>query len=141
MRAAQDVYFAATYMAPAQASADALCVRSNLGKSMLYDLAIQSGPARLKTLAPKAMKAPSNAKDAACRPCNPDGPSEADFLDASNDERRSYVESLGGDAAKSVYREDFFADMLDAGNADLGQVFVIKGLPVKGLPTPVPPLR
>ena len=136
MRRAQDDFFEAGYMKPAMESAEELCVKSSLGRAMLYDLAIQSGPGRIDTLAPKAMKRLGKDKDAACRPCDPEGPSEPEFLQALNDERRAFVSGLGGDAAKSVYREDFFDDMLQAGNVDLKQDFVLRGIPVKGLPSP-----
>ena len=135
MRKTQDDFFAANYMAPALASAQALCVSSGLGRAMLYDLAIQSGPGRIDTLAPRAMKQLGKAKDGACSPCDPDGPDEPEFLQALNAERRKYVISLGRDAATSTYREDFFDDMLDAGNTGLDQDFVLRGIPVKGLPT------
>lgn len=130
----QDDFFASGYMAPAMDSADELCIKSPLGKAMLYDMAIQSGPGRINTLAPKAMKKLGAKADAGCSPCDPDGPSETDFLKALNDKRRAYVTKLGGDAAKSTYREDFFDDQLAAGNTNLGQDFVIRGIPVKGLP-------
>lgn len=140
MQRAQDKFFADNYMLPANASADELCVHSNLGRAMLYDLSIQSGPGRIETLAPRAMKRLGKPADASCRPCDPNGPDEASFLQALNEERRSYVTSLGGDAADSTYREDFFADMLEAGNTDMQNDFVIRGIPVKGLPAPVPPV-
>lgn len=135
MRKTQDDFFAANYMAPAQQSAQALCVTSGLGRAMLYDLAIQSGPGRIDTLAPRAMKQLGKAKDGACSPGDPDGPDEPELLQALNDQRRKYVTSLGGDAAKSTYREDFFDDMLDAGNTELDQDFVLRGIPVKSLAT------
>ena len=81
---------------------------------------------------------PVKAKDGACSPCDPDSPDEPDepeFLQALNDERRKYVTSLGRDAAKSTDREDFFDDMLAAGNTELDRDFVLRGIPVKGLPT------
>lgn len=140
MQRTQDDFFADEYMTPAKASAESLCVSSGLGQAMLYDLAIQSGPSRVKTLTPKAMKQLGKPAATACSPCDPDGPSEADFLQALNDQRRKYVAGLGGDAAKSTYREDFFDDMLSSGNTDLKQDFVVRGLPVKGLGvTPTPP--
>lgn len=140
MRKAQDEFFAEGYLMPALKSADALCVGSPLGKSMLYDLAIQSGPNRINTLGSKAMARTGKKGATQCQPCDPNGPTEEEFLKALNEERRKFVTDLGGDAAKSTYREDFYKEQLDGGNIALDRDFVVRGNPVKGLkPATQPP--
>ena len=140
MRKVQDDFFAADYLEPARAAAAKLCVRSPLGLAMLYDIAVQSGPARIagplrkgEPLAARAMKRLKTPKASRVRPCDPDGPTEAEFLQALNDERRAFLESLPGDAAKSTYRSDFFDGVLKAGDLGLDRDFVVRGVPVKGL--------
>ena len=134
MKTVQDDYFATNFMAPALSRASSLCVRSALGKSMMYDMAIQTSPRGNAEIIRRTRKSLGMADDGKCQPCDPDGPSEEEFLGALNAERRGYVTALGGPAADSVYREDFFDTMLQAHNNDLSQDFVVKGVPVKGLP-------
>jgi Glycosyl hydrolase family 46 len=132
MKAAQDKFFYDDYMKPALEKAEATCVGSSLGKSMYYDIAIQSGPGRISSLSKKAM-ATLKSKSTQVQPCDPNGPTEDEFLQAMNDERRKFVTGLGGDAAKSTYREDFYDTMLSSENTSLAKDFVVKGVPFLGL--------
>lgn len=136
MQTAQDRFFHDNYMVPALMAADDMCVKSNLGKAMFYDSQIQTSPKGNRKIRSQAMRSLHKEDAHGCKPCDPNGPSEEEFLNALNDARRDYVTQVGGDAAKSIYREAFFAQQLNGGNMDLSQDMIVKGIPVKGLPPP-----
>lgn len=144
MQRCQDGYFHDEYMVPAMNAAQADCVSSPLAQSMYYDNNVQGG---LDTCRKKAKQKFGNGA-VRCKPCDPNGPSEAEFLQALSDARRAYVTAPWQSAAtkSTTYREDFFDAQLKAGNLDLSQDFSVMGNPVKGLgaappasaPAPVP---
>ncbi len=134
MQATQDDYFNRNFRQTSLDRATSRCVSSPLGKAMFYDMGIQSGPTGNETMMRSAMTKLGHKADAKAQPCDPSGPTESEYLQSLNDSRRAYVTNVGGDAAKSTYREDFFDALLKDGNTSLTKDFVVKGVPVKGIP-------
>ena len=138
MQKTQDQFFKEQFYDPAVAKAAQYGVTTPLGKAIYYDMQIQ-GPGLVDGFSTRALKKWSQANGVdppatACRPQDPNGPDEREFLLMVDAERRAKMQASTTDYHNTTYRPDGFDRLLDANNMDLSQDFVLQGQPVKGIP-------
>ncbi len=139
MQRAQDDYFRLNFWEPAMTKATTYGVTSALGKAMYYDMEIQ-GPALVDGFSNRALKKWSDSNGitpsaTACKPADPNGPGEKEYLYLVNAERRSKMAGSSNDLYKStVYRPDGFDRLLDQDNMSMSKDFSLREQQIKGLP-------
>ena len=139
MQQAQDEFFDTVYLIPALQHASDFGIVTALGRSIFYDVAIQSGPNRttfyIAALARWNSERPG-IHATACASKDITGPDEKTFLAYVGNARRTAMLSASSskDYRASVYRPDEFDKLLTAGNFDLKTDFVFRGCQINGLP-------
>ena len=136
----QRVHF--DYFDPALQKANKYGVTSPLGKSMYYDMEIQ-GPALVDGFSKRALKKWSDSQGrsppaTACKPQDPNGPTEKEFLYLVNAERRTQMQNSLNDLYKATtYRPGSFDRLLDQDNMNMDKDFNLRGQNVKGIPATI----
>ncbi len=127
MKQAQDEFFDAIYFIPAMRHAADFGLATALGRSICYDIAIQTGPNH--TAFYVAALDRWNTEHSGT-------PDEKTFLTYVDNARRAAMLSPKSSPAyrASVYRPDEFDKLLVSGNLDLKTNFVFRGFQIVGLP-------
>ncbi|HEY1911061.1 MAG TPA: peptidoglycan-binding protein [Vicinamibacterales bacterium] len=113
MRATQDQFFNANYLAPAIRDAQAFGVTLPLGQAIIYDSHVQGGWARLRD-----------------RIGPPGALGEKAWANNYLALRRTWLQSLAPPLPGTVYRVDSFSDLIAQDNWDLGLPLVVHGVTI-----------
>ncbi len=139
MQQAQDEFFDNIYFGPAMRHASDFGIATSLGRSIFYDIAIQSGPNHTAFYVAALDRWNTDHPGihaTACSPKDIAGPDEKTFLTNVDNARRAAMLSPKSSPAykASVYRPDEFDKLLVSGNLALKANFIFRGFQIIGLP-------